>query len=374
MIFVLITFLSILCMFFAYSNYYRQKHYLVWLIISILFLIIPATIRDISVGTDVMVYQYPILNRALTLDNFIAFYNRAKWIASDKIYLVLVYLCAKIFKSIHALFFFEEVLVLTPIYYVIWHCKDKINPVYSLMAYEGLFYIETYNVIRQHMAISFFVLGLYFYANQKNMFKYFLFSIIAVGIHQSAFIFPLFPLSMRVVEIKNKRNRRLLIVAIICLILLLSFYYEPIIRFLLARLKFLPPRYQGKRYLSIENPNFPDMDIAIVVLGIVFLFYSRKRLKDDSMINWLLLMNYIVLATSYFAMMVEFGSRILWYFKIFNIFSLGYGVNIAGKGVIGRILFFFFMFAVLSFYWIYIYYISGSAGVFPYEIAESFKL
>lgn len=359
---------------FAYNNSCANKHYIHLIIISILILIVPATIRDVSVGTDVRVYQIPVLRKVYLFQDYISYYNNTKWNVNDRLYLILVYLCGKIFHSIHALFFFEELLVLVPIYYVVWKCRKWINPVYSLMAYECLFYIETYNVIRQNIAISFFVLAFYFYFTNQPFYKYLIWNIMAVGMHQSAIIFPVFPFLLKITEIKSKRNKRYLIGIIIALIVTVSFYYKPILRAILSILSFFPSRYSGKRYLSIAEQNFPTMDIVFTIFGIVIVFLARRAEEREQRHEWLLLMNYIVLSACYFTSMAEFGSRILWYFKIFNIFSYGYITSLFKDNSLNRTICFIVMFSFLSFYWIYIYYICGSAGIFPYEVAEIFKL
>lgn len=151
-----------------YMHIADKKGRWAYIILAILILLIPSTFRDVSVGTDVSAYQLPMFSIATKSHGFMEYILSTNYIVSDYGYSAITYFVAKLFGDIHFLFLVEGVIIIIPIYYVIWNYRGRVDVGITVLAYTFLFYTETYNVVRQYMSISLLVLAFYFCEKLKT--------------------------------------------------------------------------------------------------------------------------------------------------------------------------------------------------------------
>ena len=99
-------------------------------------LIIPCLLsafRDLSIGTDVLVYLNPMSNAAQSSNNFIDYLSMSvsgnRFVYKYEIgFTLLVYILSNLFRNIHVLMFFIQILIIFPVYFgcmKIRYLKDK---------------------------------------------------------------------------------------------------------------------------------------------------------------------------------------------------------------------------------------------------------
>ena len=185
MVIYLITFfISIAFMKLAYNNdgISTQKVY-GYLFLSILVLIILATLRGDHVGVDILVYQKDLYLHAARMKSLISF---LKWSYEEAGYSLVTFIGAKFghFAFVH---FLNMSLILIPIYYLIWDIRDEIEPDMSLAAFLFLYYVQGYNMVRQQIAISLMALGLYLFSKKKNV-PALVIGLISISFHYTAIV------------------------------------------------------------------------------------------------------------------------------------------------------------------------------------------
>lgn len=188
----IITFLlSTLLLFFSDRVKVNQRNYIV-----ILALILPAVLaafRVNNIGTDVEVYLNPIINAALETSSFDEYLN-FEWFGEWRPVLVsefeigfttLVYFIANSFGVTWTKFILQ-LLIIFPIYIAIKK-YNKYPAWLGMLVFYLMMYNSTLNMIRQSIAISFILLAIVYFLENKK--KYFIISfLIAVLFHKTAFI------------------------------------------------------------------------------------------------------------------------------------------------------------------------------------------
>ena len=374
MIFYYIIFiLSFLCLRKARFNYEDEIQYKQWIISSLVILLIPAAIRDISVGRDVSVYQIPLFTFAKNSNSLYEYMINAYGWVQEIGYDLLFYFSAKISGSINMVFFVEELIALTPIYYVIWHYRDKVLPELSLGVYLILFYLNTYNTIRQNLAIGFVLYGIVKW-EERAYHKYFIALIIAMSFHISSIIALIFPFIIYLCgrESENHYKRFIYNAGIMAGLSGISLLYKKIFIFIGMILPFLPRKYfSDEHYLNSESFNLPMTDFLICIISIVILLCVRwNRPEIERWINFLVIVSIIYFTGLYIQASTDFAGRIYWYFRIFWIFSIPIGIDIFKPDFVNRSTFSIVTFILLGGYAYYIHAINNVSGVIPYKVAS----
>lgn len=133
--------------------------------IALLIPTILAGIRDVSVGTDVLVYGYPIFKDACYTDNFGFFVNQWKRIEIG--YLGLNFIVSRLTFSHNfflGLIMFIEVLF---VFLVLKQWKNKIPLWLGMLVFYLLFFNSSLNLMRQSLALSIAFFGIRFVFERK---------------------------------------------------------------------------------------------------------------------------------------------------------------------------------------------------------------
>lgn len=360
--------LSIICFYQADKCCETGKKYRGWILISVIMLVIPASIRNESVGTDVSVYQKPLFLHALNSFNMVDF--NAKTIVYDIefLYKVLVFSVSKISKSIQILFLIQELWVLIPIYRGLWIIRKKFNIVIAFIAYVFLYYTESYNTIRQNIALSLLFLAVCFVIDCRFI-ECIFYEIVAIGFHKSAIVG--FAVIFFYLFSKKMRNDFSLIyrVGIFLLVFLISSNYVKIFTYFVTHFSFLPVRYLGYQYLHTDDVNIPMVRTLLELFLLIVLLVKEQGAEQMNLklYQWLSLLNLVTLGMLNMASSTVFAARILWYFMIFEILDISVGETLLKKNKINKNIYLFLSAAFLISYWIYVYLVLKACGIYPYQ-------
>lgn len=356
----------------AEKTNYRFRRCLI--LLSILILCFLGTFRDISIGTDVLVYQLSFFNKARVSNNFLEFCKVISNYSKDYMYLALTYICARISGDIHLFFFTIELVTLVPIYYVLWNDRGKYNSGIALLAYCLLFYVESFNVVRQILAVSYSFLGLFFLNKNKKI--GYLVIAISFFFHSSAILTIFIPGLYLITKMKNRKSRQIIILFICVPLVALAFNYGTMIN-LFIKFGLIPIKYLKEDYMSNTSFDLPLVHVVVCTIAVLlaavpcflqnrYSFVARNHKEtasNDFMLFTSLITIIIVIVSSLNPVMI----RVSWYFEIYNILIFASGYKILKKTKHNRILYNLCVFSILLLAWIYNYVIVGNAKVFPYE-------
>ncbi len=165
------------------------------LFVVIVFILVSA-LRSETVGIDHIGYKRGF-EYDLRFDTFAG--HLFKW---DVGWLLLNYIVMFLHDSWFVMLVIIAILTVYPMYYVFK--KYTPDPLFAMLIYFLLYsYILSFSLIKQSVAISWVVLALYFFNNQKN-FKSLFCGIVACAIHYSTLFF--LPVAFIAAKVKIKRK------------------------------------------------------------------------------------------------------------------------------------------------------------------------
>jgi hypothetical protein len=348
----------------AYKNE-KNKFYSISLIMtSVLVLVLLAALRSTDIGTDVNVYQIPIFERAGKHNSFLEYCKACSYVSQEYLYLLLNFLLSRVFSDIHWFFFFMELIILVPVYYVIWKERKEYNPALCLMVYCFLFYVETFNTLRQNLAIAYSLLAIWFWKEKKNK-KAVISFLCAFMFHRSAVIILVVPVLLKLLNIRNRRKRDFLILLTGGVVMLLTLEFYNIAWIIYKNFHVFPYRYITE-IAPKDEIDIPVIYLVTNVLCFLLLLLIRKRekIKDCS---FLLLLSVMTNSLVYVSSAAVLAYRLGWYFEIFDMFSFSACAQLVKKDTINKTMYTVFLFAFLAVCWWYNYAYAGSANVYPYR-------
>lgn len=344
---------------FAYiSKKYKNSLQLLFYIISGGILVVLATIRTENVGIDVLVYVKKYFLIAQKTDNVLVY---LKFIKAEPLYLIVTFFSTKLFGSLQAVFFFNELIIVGFTYAAIWSLKDKIQIDIAVMVFTLIFYAISLNISRQTMAVAIILYGFSKLLEEKTV-KAMFFWIIAIGFHYSAivciFIYFIYKLD------KYKLSKK---IKACFLMLLIYFYmfYDQIFIFVVTNISFLPQRYIEWVYLYRE---YNISSCNLVLYGFCILLAICLMIRHKFMGDFWYYTVCLAVCGVFIAAKATFANRIFYYFQYLIIFMLSRKDIFPVKHTRSNIvvcnsmlgLLFVIHFFILQLY-------LNNAGIYPYE-------
>ena len=169
----------------------RNQKLIIFVCIMILSLL--AGFRDASVGTDVMVYAYGVTLEAAKVSNFKGLFdflfNSSAHLVNEieSAYLFIAFIGVKIFKSLFGTLFLTSLIINTGVFVGLYRVKEHLSYNIAVIVYCFMFYQNTYNMMRQWMAMAVIIFGIK-YIYDRNLIKYVITVLVAMLFHRSAFI------------------------------------------------------------------------------------------------------------------------------------------------------------------------------------------
>ena len=331
-------------------------------LISVFLLCFVAGMRDISVGTDTFVYFRPISEAAISSSNARDYFSFTwypnTW--SQKIvsqyelgFTLLVYIVGHLTKSIFAIQFVVQFLIIYPIYYVIKRSNDI--PLWlGMLVFDLLLFNPSLNMIRQSVAMSFVFLGLFFYSKKKL--KQAIISIcIAVSFHSSGLIGILILFLYTFIKNGKAKGRLFrnwnLFLAIVagCLFL--------IINNVVANILSSTSLWRFAGYIAGEVEFMPNQLINRLPPLLMLLYSIIKDRQNSENKEFYFAIFVYSLIFSQFTSVNSFGGRIGQYFSMFGVVSYPSTVN----GYRHKVIVSLILILYLIFYW-WFYYVFGNTG------------
>lgn len=202
------------------------------------------------------------------------------------------------------------ILILFPVYTVLYKNRNSTNTFIFSFIYLIAFFITSFNIMRQFVAVSFVFLGYEYLKN--NQFGKYLFNL-AIGFifHPTAILGLLFLMFRIIIENINNRTKINTLKVFFALIIIgISFVIS---------IRFVGNTYGGYVENAIAGGN---RDFLVILLKTGILFLLRNRISQiDKNINYYFLFSVVTLIIGLTGFMSAYIKRLYYYFNIFECFS-----------------------------------------------------
>ena len=354
-----------------------------FIFLSLLALIIPsffAAFRGEKVGTDVLQYAKPYYLEALNSSSLQSFLLQG---SAETGYEVFVFVITKIFKNFNAILFFTEALIICPIYIVAIKNRKNCPMWVTLLVYYMIFYIASFNFMRQSIAAALLLLA-YFELVEKKWLKFIILILLAQSFHNTAFIgLAVILFGIWFYRIQSKQLRILVFVISCILLIAVLQSWQNILMWAINDVNILPRRFityinifagghnKNSYYFILTKSNYVEL-IFRWILYVVPLFlckYSKRQSNLYNSANIILLMSVVVYTVLFVLFHTSYAVRITWYMEYFFIVWLPMSYsklreNNVKFGVVHRNTACMFI-AILG-YWFCGYMILGWHGTLPF--------
>jgi len=252
------------------SELFRWFIYGIALLIPIVF----AGVRDLSVGTDVLFYSYPVFTEACTVPNVKSFNPMYDdWIGTS--FLWFNFAISHITHNYHIFLFLLMLLQILFVFFGIYKWKDKFPIWLGMFVFYTFFFNQTLNQMRQTLALSIAFIGI------KNMFEkkllYFVFWILLGSLFHKSVLLLLFfyPLFWYVNKFTSRKSRVLFFVILLSSIIFLN----PIVQFLLHFIPYTDFANRFWNYINyFESDHFPYKNLLFYSFLAILFLYKRKAI------------------------------------------------------------------------------------------------
>ena len=345
---------------FANTNKKKNASYILAMTFSGLALLIPCTLaamRDISVGNDVMGYVYPNYIVAIKSSSFGEFLL-LEYPKTEILFSVLLYWGGKL-KNIGYIFFAIELLILLPLYYVLYKRRKEASMTLGMMIYLFLFYNFGLSGMRQSIAMSFIMLA-YYDISINERFRAIFWCIVAILFHTVALlVIPIYLFSLWIYQ-KPIRKRKKWYMAIATVFVLIFLFYRQIAGILARIVGIISGRYSYyisrylQEYSGVTLGNIHSTDLLcksalILFFAVVFKCAHKYDDKAKYMVYLMLIGRYFVVFNAVFYESL----RIAYFFDYFLIVFIPCMMNCVKRDLLNKIVFSVGLFIPVFLYWFY---------------------
>jgi len=268
-------------------------------VIPVMIILLPcilASLRDVTVGTDVRGYLIPNFQIALTCDTF----NEFLLMQKNKLevgFNLLIYLGA-MFKSLWVTFFLIEFMIVVPVLYVLYRIRERASMTIGMIIFLFLFYNFSLSGMRQSVAMSLLLLFVYFFKSTSYGYGL-IFGVLSFLFHKSAIIFMVIFMGCYALYlcIREKEDWSIYAVIIFSLFTMIFYFYDLFANVIADILFYIHPRYSYyiKHFLEVyqgikwENIYLTDL---LCKTTLVVAFYSCFKYKSiiNSEVKFMLLL------------------------------------------------------------------------------------
>lgn len=352
--------------FLYYSEKTRNKS--LKKILIILALLIPsilAGLRDYSIGNDVLLYGNKWFERSYLYSSLFDFLEKAQEYSMDIGYATVNWCISRFTNNPHVFYFVYEFLQLVVLYFALKPFKDKISLPYAYLIYFFYYYNNSYNLLRQIMAII-LVLFSYKYVVSRKLIKFIIVILLAFSFHSSSIVgLALYPLSW---TIENKQLKKIAKFGIVIGSLILVAGYEQVFDIVSSLGILSATKYS--HYMTDSEVGGRFVRLTYWGILLVFMWIRRKRC-ESSIENYRTLEIYMIIS-AIMSLITFLGStwiiRIAYYFDIYQVLFIPYLADRMGIkfGNVKKSSGYVILFALVFAYWLITFVIRNGAATYPY--------
>lgn len=350
-----------------------KKKKCMWIVFSILSISIPsffAGVRAMGVGRDMTMYvsNFWELSNKYNLGRYIEICNTT---SVEIGYCMFVYIISTLFKNIHVLLFFIQLIPCFSVYYFAYKNKEKVKMWMVMLIYLLTMYLKSYTIMRQCIAVGIILISIVKF-NEKKYIKSILLFLMAYFFHNSAIVAIFMYAIIYMNNSKNITDKQKNVIYIISLGIMSIFMleYDSLLYFFSFDIEILPKKFYN--YLSSDyfSNNIEVVKTDAILKIIYFTFSMILLMKKDRNKNDIPYVIFIVVDIIIFLISFKMTniSRIGYYFFYPAILYLTPRfTNIFKNNPVNKRGIYAIFFMVLLSYWIYTYPIKEDCETYPYK-------
>lgn len=259
----------------------KKLHYL----FAFLVILIPAIFagcRDYNVGTDVLVYAAKIYDEASSNGWYILLPDYDSRI--EIVFLFLAYIASLLFSTASGFLFLISLFINLFIYLALYRMRYVASICMGEFVYLLLYYNETYNLMRQCMAMAVVIFAVT-YIFDRQYTKALIWSFLAYFVHHSAIIglgIVILMLYFRKLETKNSNviaDKRIILLPMVLAVVALFFQdiSEALISSGVFSIEFYSTYLEGMG--MFENKGFNIQHFLVYYSSVFFLFINYRNIQ-----------------------------------------------------------------------------------------------
>lgn len=285
------------------------------LCLSVLILACLAGVRDYTVGTDIRLYGryvFEIANSCSSIKEILF----GKKMSIELGYAILAYITSRFVDTPHAFFFVVGLINYGLIAKAIYDYRDNISPTMAWTCFLFLYFPDTFNIMRQTLALAIFLFGVT-YVRNKNYKMSIVILIVSILFHTSAvigiFVYALY------IYLRKKRDYSLKRTLEISFFTLVGIVMLPYMLPVLIKIGVLPAIYS--RYLGNYGMGIAINSFIIRVIPLIIIVIYEKQFRKSEDFQFLLLMLIIDILVYNLTTVNNTFERVSLYFGYFRIYA-----------------------------------------------------
>ncbi|MBR6041239.1 MAG: EpsG family protein [Paludibacteraceae bacterium] len=312
-IYIFVFIISIFFVFLAEKSINNKLLFVFFSLVSILVPSLIAGLRDETVGTDIEIYIQEVLSNL----QYGIIFDSATELTVAFVVFIGYYFSHTLFGVLFSLSFFS----ISVVYVAIFLLRKYVKMYYAMFIYLFLFYNESLNIMRQHVALSlsFLLLSLIIRKYYKTAIPI---CVLMLMSHNTAF-FVLFPISVFCYLVHKKgvvdKCYYLSFVVLVLLIVGIDLFINISVSIGLITEKYL-------MYLSSEEERESGLPLSTLFLPVlcfvVFNFPRKNNMKRSVLSNTYLFFSYAIIVSRFASLITFWAARMGLYFNIFNVLLL----------------------------------------------------
>lgn len=352
----------------------KRRNLYIFSFCSIAIMVLLAGLRDYSIGIDTMGYltkdrYWAGAISASSLFDYLKFYFPLGY--GDPLFALLVGSIAQFTGSFRLFLFVCHTIIITFFYIGTFRHRKMVNPAFILLIFYLFFYNQSFNIMRQYMAMS-IIFAFLIDIQNKKYWRYIVAVIVAMLFHSTA-VLGFAPLLLYIFI--NYKNDKLKIttklsssqkeIIISCILLLGVLLFSPLIK-LMIKIGVLNERFM---FYITSNTITPAIIVSgIVVIGLLGVFCFRKQIKQKyEQSNFYIMCSIVYLILLQLTFFVAYGRRIAQYFAFADLITWGLIAN-APKDKKTKLFLNIGLILVALLYWLYVYFLRNSSKTIPYVL------
>lgn len=342
-------------------------------VIAILPPAIVAGVRDLSIGTDISNYGWFNFDAATHFSNLFDYIEYIR--LNNKVemgYSVLNFVVSRFTSSVNVFLFVLNFLTLLFVVLALYQLRNKIPIYYGLIIYYLTAWGTSLNVMRQSLAAAIVLFAICMYVKNNKIIPFFLFTLIAISIHQTAII----AVAVFIIYVLSSDNIKMIhIVAIAILGFVLYIVLNPNNGYIITIMRNIP--ILGKYYaiftqhglgyissgggMSIKSILIQVLPALLALLALIR--YKTKQVTDDGKI---IVFSIIMLILTIIFELININSGVLarlgMYFSVMQVITISFAIykNKNERLLWGSLIFIAALFAFI------VTLKSGSGEIYPY--------
>ncbi len=363
MVIYLLCYLSVGLLLYNFENK-KQKNQKLVIFICIMMLSLLAGFRNVSVGTDVGIYAngvYLTASKVSSIKELFDYLFHSSLHTINEIesaYLFVSFIGAKIFRSLFGPLFLTSLIINTGVFIGLYRIKEHLSYSTAIMVYCFMLYQNTYNLMRQWMAMAIIIYGIK-YIYDRKLIKYVITVLIAMLFHRSAFIgISLYLIALYMEKPRNFSRQAVVVVGTVLGIV----FFQPIVMALTSS-GILTTKYLKYSVGNSVSLFWQELAVRVPAIAMCAVLYKPLKKSDEHHAFWFIIM-FIEAAISQLHSVADIATRISGYFVVSRIIEMSLACKIGDQKhrMIAKSL----VAAYIILYWFVMYIFLGYGDTYPY--------